>query len=719
MATAALGPTMAGGAEPIVQDGYNLLYLPDVNNAELQREGQSPVFYWVPNQVRMARRDGPDAGDYLFNLIRFSGVVGEGVIGGGPDQEVAGGVLTFTVTGQSPEHVLRQSEQQIIERFQGTDNHYWGIRGNRPPLFRPAIVTSNITTISNVSPTPRGLPSISSTATRGGRSAVRTRGAMSRTLPVRATGRDAMRDSNLEPWYWRMQGEGNGTIDPSGQNAFSALLGAYPTAILWEGFHGVASPVVVIEAMKLKMWTPQIELHIRGNWDRVFEHFSAAAEAHYLWASVDVQAEFNNMRQSGTIEVDLKVDPTIPGGEEIARAIDERSNLIVEKFMEAARKVIFEPPAPTVEPAQASSGGGFFSPWGAGLALKYRRDETHLDLEYHEKRQVAHLQDHVVSSSLAGMYDEIKRDPDAERKYFLTVPLDDWPRKIARVCRPVVAWGDDAVEFVSVQLGYPNTAGELMWEGHSFGKESAEGADNTWKYAIGQKKLEEVSTPPAGWEPDKTFVKRKVHLAEPPSELEDPYTRIQIDKNVIDLDPEPSGTILNDTTLEVRADSAGRLAVGPLELGVALTDATQVVEVVMEPTDESGNPIGRPQVRFRWKMADYDAPRRWLIFTGDPAFRPFFRYQVEVTVKGTLFEDGKAWTGPWVATNGNGPLTINVPRADDPGVVTRALPSTFATADGPSTRGAAPGNGERVAAKATVLRGWPLSSGTRAGVHTG
>lgn len=33
----ALGPTYAGGIQPIVQGGYSLIFLPDVNNWELQR----------------------------------------------------------------------------------------------------------------------------------------------------------------------------------------------------------------------------------------------------------------------------------------------------------------------------------------------------------------------------------------------------------------------------------------------------------------------------------------------------------------------------------------------------------------------------------------------------------------------------------------------------------------------------------------------------------
>ena len=40
--------------------------------------------------------------------------------------------------------------------------------------------------------------------------------------------------------------------------------------------------------------------------------------------------------------------------DEIAKRLDEKSDLVYEKFMEAAKKVIFDPPQPDVEPASAS-----------------------------------------------------------------------------------------------------------------------------------------------------------------------------------------------------------------------------------------------------------------------------------------------------------------------------------------------------------------------------
>ncbi len=677
------GPTFAGGSHPVVTGGYSVLVLPDIANRELQAAGESPVFYWVPNQIRIARKDGPTEGDYLFNLTRFAGTGGDGVIGAGGD--VAGGVLTFSVTGALPQDVQRQVERTITELYQGSQDAIWGITGSKPPIFRPAIITSSTTTVSNIAPTTRGLPTLA-LGTRDGRP---TRDLVfygmpgnregARPMPTLTTRDDAAATSapggnNLDPWYWEMQGAGSGSIDPSGVHAFRGLLGTYPTAVCWEAFHGTASPLIVIQNYKLKVWSPVVTLTITGHWDRVFEHFSAAASGRYLWASADLKAEFNRMRIEGTIEVDLKVDTTLPGAEEIAKRIDAKSDLVYEKFMEQAKKIIFDPPQLTVEAAQASSSGaGIFSPWGAGVALKYRRDSTNLELKFQQTQQFAYLQDQTVSSSLAGMYDEIKKDPQAERKYFLSVSLDDWPRRLARVCRPVVRWDDGAVEFVDISIGYPSSRGAINWEGHSFSDDG--GQDGTWKYQTAQKAPDDVSDPPAAWKPDLTFVKRRVHLREPASPLVDPYNRVQIERNVIDLDAGPDGTLLNDTTLEIRADNAGRLAVGPIELGVVLTDATQIVEAVFETIDpDSGESLGAEQVRFRWTNTDLNRDRKWFVFTGDPNFLPFFRYRVIVTVKGTLFEPGRSWEGPWTRASGNGPLVVSVPRPDAPGVTQRSAP---------------------------------------------
>ena len=362
----------------------------------------------------------------------------------------------------------------------------------------------------------------------------------------------------------------------------------------------------------------------------------------------------------------------------------------------------------------------------SGSRSKYRRDETNLTLDYHETRQFAYLQDHTISSSLEGMYDEIKRDPLAEKKYFLSVYLDDWPRKLGRVFKPVVNWASQPVAFLSAQVGYPNTRGELQWTGKSFQK--ADGDDARWTLGITQKERQRRREPTGGWDPDKTFIKRKVHMLEPGDGFANPFVVTQIDQNVIDLDPEPNGTAMNDTTLEVRADSAGRLAVGPISLGAVLDDARQTVEVTFDPTDDRWA-VARTRAGpdGPWLYGDQDQPRFWSIYTGDPTFRPFFRYKVHVVVKGSLFAKGQAWHGPWVEANGNGPITIAVPTPDSEGVVPKEAPPIMVVgADGKVVREGMSRPGPRAACRRNqaddrrgVRRGYQLlarqTRGTRRG----
>ena len=710
MATNALGPTMAGGLQPIVEEGYELLYLPDVENDALQKEGKAPVFYWLPNYVHIARKEGREDGDFMFNLIRFAGVQSaESTVGADATREVAGGVLTFTATSAPPDRVLKISQEKIVQQWSDKPDYFWGIRGRQAPVFRPAIITSNLTTISNVSPIAgKGMPAfVSAARSPNGKASFRM---VPSTPPASlpATVRDGpVSASSLDPWYWQMQGQGAGSIDASGQNAFSALVGAYPTAILWQAFHGTSSPIVVVQNLKLKMWSPVVELRIHGEWKKIFDHFSASAHGHYLWASADINVEINKMRMNGTLEVDVKVDQTLPNADKMAEMIDKRTDLVLTKFMEQAQKTIFDPPQPNVQAAQASSGS---SPWGFGLALKARHDETQIELSYHETRQFAYLQEHTISSSLDGMYDEMKKDAAAEKKYFLSVYLDDWPRKLGRIFKPVIDWGSQPVAFLSAQVGYPNTRGELQWTGTTFQKTDGDAA--TWKVGITQKEKADVASPPQGWEPDRTFIKRKVHMLEPGTGFDDPTRRVQIDQNAIDLDPEPNGTMLNDTALEVRADSAGRIAVGPIALGAVLDDARQSVEVTFEPTSAGGASLGREAVKFQWSFSDQDRPRFWSIYTGDPTVLPYFRYKVAVTVKGTLFSKGQSWEGPWVAANGNGPMTVAVPAPTDPGVSPRDVPVWVVGASGEATRAGAP-------APTRAAPGEPAGAGMLAGWSVG
>jgi hypothetical protein len=711
----AVGPVYAGGFEVVAStaaDGkYHMLFLPDKHNEELQAEGKAPVYYWVPAAVRIARRG--DSQDYKFHLIHFVGVQSEDTtVGVQGKREVAGGVMSVTTTAAPPLGVLEDAHNQLMERFRGDGRRYWGWRTPATPRFAPIPIVASRTTITNLSPNADGsIPAASTPATGapgsgaaapggapGGPRSVNGRGPsmlaphfipMPRTIPLDrdtlnvSNARDALPQSSLDAWYWNLQGQGPGSIDPAGENAFSGLVGSLPTAILWQGFHGAYSPISVVQALKLAVWSETVRIKITGHWDRIFEHFSAAAQGKAFFWSADIKVEFNNLRINGGIHVDLEIDGTIPGADKMKEAADKRIDLILNKFMEQAKTRIFDPAPPEVKPAEASGGGGIlsglFGGYGGGFALKYRRDETHLDLEYDETVSEKYILDDVISSTLEGFYNEIKSDPDAEKKYFTTIYLDDWDRKVRRIVKPVVNWPDkakqwvgDPVAFVSAQIGYPSAAGDIQWVPHVF--QSTDTADTTtWIADMAKKSAADVSNPPSDWTPDKTFVKREVHFTEPPGETDYPFVRCFVEKNVVQLDPSPTGSLVDTGSIEVRADSVGKLEVGPLSLNVNLEGPAQEVEVAFQAKGKTDDGNDRPITKFLWQTSDQNEPRYWEIFTGQLDFRPEYRYQVHVVVKGGLFTKGMEWFGPWVDAAGNGPLVVSVPAQDDPNVTSRAI----------------------------------------------
>jgi hypothetical protein len=699
----AIGPAFVGGLQTFVMNDdqgyeYTITFLPDRANDDLQKEGKPAYFYWVPEQVRLARKGG--RGDYKFHHTHFVGIMDESSIGM-DNGETQGGVLAFTTTSQFATSVLAQAEKELIRRFTGSDEKYWGIRSNQAPRITIAPINSNITAIMNITPSasgtaPQDEAAAAAGAAAGGNGAsagegepaeedgarglkAATRG-FSPLAPV-PHGRGFRAPGALDPWAWKMEGQGVGSVT-GGENAYAGLLGPTPSEIIWAGFHGSYSPIVVAQQLKLPVWSPLMFLRITGNWEAIYQHFSGHANASYLWFSTDIGAEVNKMRKTGAIKVELDIDNTAPGAEEMEKEINKRIDLIVQKFTEIANKVIFDPPPPKVEPAKAPSGGllGRIFAGNAGVALKARFDQTDLDLKYEETRHFRYIMPHTISSSMEGFFDEIKQDPANEKKYFTRLVLGGLGRKITRFIKPVVNWpaperpaAGHPVAMLSAQVGYPAEDGSIQWKPTAF--QRSDPTDRTFNPAFVQWRRDEVQNPPPGWTPDKTYIKCKVHLTEPLPESDSPMIKTFVEKNVIDLNPGPNGTLTSDNILDVRADSAGMLDVGPISLGAELDASSQVVEVEFRALGRRADGTDRSttNTRFRFTFADQMEPRFLRIFTGQLDYVPAFEYRVHVTVKGTLFNKGQAWSGPWVTGGGNGALMVSVPGPEDEGVQRRSL----------------------------------------------
>jgi hypothetical protein len=691
--TDAAGPLYPGGLS-----SGRLLFLPDVHNDLLQQEGKPPVYYWLPHEVRLARKNGAD-GDYKFSFLHFVGVMsGETHVGVSGTDEVAGGLLAFSTTSAPPPEQLLAAQEDVKAQVRGSGDRFLGWRlPGVEPIFRPAPVVSNTTSVTNLTPGADGsLPAPSGGgAAPGGPGAgnggpppsgppgqrglppeiVPSRRPALATMPRSVPLSRGYRDSNLDAWAFQLQGQGPGSVTPFAENAYSALVGSIPAAVLWGSFHGGSSILTVWQAMKIKVWTPVIKIHMEADWRRVQSHLSAQAKGGWWWWSADLKAEFNNTSIGGGIKMKITVDPTVPGAEQLQQQLEKRTDLLFTKFMEQAQKIIFDPPAFNEKPAEAS--GGFLG-LGGGVAFKLRRDSVSLHQTYDEEREMAYLQDYPISGTMSGIADEIKADPAAEKKYFQTVYLGDWNRKVSTIVKPVVNWPapdrqwvGEPVAFLSAQVGYPNTEGVVQWHSHLF--QRADDPAVNWTSAVEMKRAAEVKGAPAGWTPDKVFLKRKIHFTEPPAPGEFPFVQMAIEKNVVDLDPGEYGTLVESGTQEVRVDEVGRLAVGPISLNIGLTDASQVVEVTFQAEGKAQDGSARPPFTFRWTHADQETPRFWYVFTGDPEYVPRFTYTPRVIVKGTLFARGQEWTGPAQTVAANGPLMVSVPQSDGEGVVKRGL----------------------------------------------
>jgi len=688
---AAVGPCFTGGFEEFVvndENGeqYTILYLPDRNNDALQQENKAPVFYWIPGHVRLARFG--DTGDYKFRHIHFVGVLDEDMhVGVEGRSEVVGGLLSLTTTSRYPTSVLQQAEQQLLDKFRGSDERYWGWRTRVAPMFRIAPIRSNRTVVTNLSPGANGsapvenVPTTTNGATGSGSPPGRNRSMVRRAdLSQRVIHGRAGNISNLDAWAFQLQGQGPASTT-GGENAFSGLMGALPSELIWAGFQGGASPIVVAQHLEIPVWSQEIYLKITGNWERIFQHFSGHANAEYLWFGADIKAEFNQLRINGDIQVEMAIDGTLPGADQMEEAINARIDLVLDRFMEQATQRIFEPAPPEVEPAEAPSGGflsRLFGVGSGGFALKYRRDETRLNLHYEETRYHRYLQPTVISSSFEGFYREFQRDPDAEKKYFIRLVLGHLSRKVTRILKPVCNWPDpskdwvgEPVAFMSAEVGYPGPTGSKQWTARVF--QSTDTTEETsWEPAFVRREEDEVANPPSDWDPDITYIRRRVHLTEPIGMSDNHFVKVDVEQNVVDLDPE-GGLPSTDTVIEVRADSVGKLEVGPIDIDVVLQDNTQVISVEFKPEGRKHDGSERSVVKFQWEYGDQDEPRYWEIFTGQLDYVPRYQYRVSVFVKGTLFSAGMAWTGSWVDGQGNGPMMVHVPRPDEEGVRTRRI----------------------------------------------
>ena len=627
-----LGPYYGPNRMLLVQqdeDGktYQLNIFPDLFNEELRKEGKPLQFYYLPDEPRMAKADN---GDYMFHFTKFAGVLtaDDNIAVASPGQvEVAGGVLAFTSTLKIPDRVIQNAIDQLKHNAsnnpQFSTDRLFKMESTQEVDLGVVPIVDNVVTISNLTP-------------------------------------ENITDPNSQkpddPWLWKMQGEGKGTINPVGNNAFTAMVGQYPAQIIESAFHGASSPVFVHNALKHKFYTGAFTASIHGDWSAVYNHFSTDLKAQYFIFKADIQVAFNNAVKKGIIIKKITIDNEILTPEQ-EKNYEAQVDKTFDKFLDMAQKTIFDPQPPKIENAKAVDTQGV----GVSFAMKFQHDETHLTLDFQEEIDETYIKDNVISAHLMGFYDTLKNDKDAEQKYFDTVHLEEGFRKVHVIASARAFWpddkgnGGDPIEQLVLQVGYPDSTGAIVYKNSGLFMENVSAPKST-------------TLAPAIWTKDNKAriiiidFERQNNL--PPDQQNVIYIKRQIrfqEKPCVEV-PGRTLTFTEETTtehsIEVKADALGVLNVGPVQLDTKLDDRTKAMVTFKK--------ANRNPETMRFALDNYNQPQFYEAWTVEPADALNWSYQVTMIIESKVAGvPAITYSGAEIPMVGSIPLIAMVPMPPD------------------------------------------------------
>ena len=628
-----IGPYYGPNKLLIVQNdeegnAYQLNIFPDLFNDELRKAGKPLAVYYLPDSPRMARYEN---GDCMFHFTKFAGVLtaDDNIAVASPGQvEVAGGVLAFTSTLKVPDSVIQNAMDELKHEIKNnprynTDKRFMMGEADVQIDLGVVPIVDNVVDISNLS-------------------------------------MENLKDPNSQrpdnPWKWEMQGEGKGTINPVGNNAYTAMVGQYPAQLIEAGFHGASSPIFVRNALKHKFYTGAFKASIHGDWSAIFNHFSTDIKGSYFWVKGDVQAAFNSAVKDGTIKKTITIDNEVLTPEQ-EKNYEAQVDKTFDKFLDIAQKTILDPAPPKIENAKAADPG----PVGVSFALKFEHDESHLTLDFEEEINETYIKDNVISAHMMGFYEKLQGNKDEEKKYFDVVHLEEGFRKIHVIATARAYWpdangnGGDPIEQLVLEVGYPDSTGAIVYKNSGLYMDNIGAAKSTsltpaiWTKENPHRILifdfeRQTNLPPE--KQNIIYIKRQVRFQEKPS--------VEIPDRTLRFDEEQT----TEHSIEVKADALGKLSVGPVELDTKLDER---VKVMVKFQKANRNPE-----TMRFTADNIKEPQFFEAWTKDPADAVNWSYQVTMMYESKVAGvPAITYSGPEISMAGSAPLIVQVPLPPD------------------------------------------------------
>ena len=646
-AAKAVGPVWTGQVVPIdaeddAGNAYRVQWLPDKNNDLLREAGKPMHFYYLPDKPRLTTDED---GHFQFHLQKFSGVMDPTKnIGEDGFSELTGGLLTFTSTLGMPKDVLNKSFEALKEQLPSKQSQplfFWNRRGNSTPVLAgPVALNSNRTVLHALRP-----------------------GAGDDGQPV---GDDAPpADGNPDAWAFEIQGAGDGTVNVLGSNAFTVMLGNRPVQMLMASAESGTSQVTLENHIGYEIWTLVTEIKITGEWEHVYDHFSAHVKGGWWFTSAEFKHEVNNMIQDQVITVEVNFGAGMVDAAQQA-TYEKSADAIADQFMQQiAQKLTAAEERSTTTAAEAETSTGWYkigaNIWRSasfGAAFNSRKDTFVGSINYKKTINKQIVRPDMLSSQMEGLFDETSASDDAHDRYFSEVFFEEGFKKIHVVASANAHWpsaeGEDGdpIHRMKLQVGYPDSRGNLTWKSAARFKDSASDPDFSEEATL------------VGWTPetkDRLYVfdftrhddlgddADKIHLKRTVSLLESP----KVATNEVTEEE-----VTNEHVVEVRAESGGRLRVGPISIDMPLGEEDAQVTVLVHVR----TPTFEEEV-FEFSGGAADAGDRfYTVWYARPQDVEPHEYKVEVVVKGRRFgQRALRWEGDWTEGTGSGPLIAAIP----------------------------------------------------------
>ncbi|MEO7215516.1 hypothetical protein [Mucilaginibacter sp.] len=637
---------------------YTLQIFPDICNDDLKNSGKPMHFYIMPNSVRMARNDD---GKYQFHFTKFSGILTEDSnIGTKGQEEVAGGMVSFTSTLELPPGVIDNLKDQIAQQIKKNASL------NSHPLFMFKNPDAPAFELGFV-PVEENIVAIS-------------------TASLNEINDPAKQQEDSDKWLWEMQGDGKGSLDPNGKNACTAMMGQFPAALVEAGFKGDSGPLFVQNALKLRFYIPSIEIKVVADYSKIHSAYATNSKYKDNWTQSNIHSMFEENNLSGFCKTIITY-----GDAELTDKDKELYNDMAAQgkalIMENVKKFIFDRQPVQLAPAEAaetksrqleiqshrsSSWLGLVKSSSTTYSWKDSDNGYSYALNQNFSADTVHMEDStviqgpyfkttVVSGNMRGFFQELSKDPKAKDEYFSFVNMGDAFKKIHVIATSRANWPTETIQQpldkLLLSVGYRDSNGVVQYR-------------NSGRYydTLAGKLSEDFA--PAIWtkdNKDRVYVfdfavddnvpadkRNQISIKRTITYKEDERVKID-DDNTVEI-PEETTT---NTQVEIKADLVGHLKVAPIYLAADLNKHMQV-EVTF-------NKDGFSPSTIMFTADNATEKPSFEIWTADAGQVMKWSYKVKVTYKSYGPLDAIIYEGDEVAMSGSYPngISINLPKMPD------------------------------------------------------